>query len=121
MSPSGHTAWVQPSLDAALAAAPRHLVIELKLHVTSGQVSDTVPVVTGAGKSSSSVDTPVSAGGDFLNEKDSQVLATPIASAPVLIGRPDLPTILRNEIDHALGPVSVDGECLEYFRVRTAH
>jgi ferric-chelate reductase len=84
-------------LDAACAAAPVTLSIDLRLHVTSMTAS-----------SSSSLE----------KSPDIEALHTPINSpmsekSPsfqprTLPGRPNLREILRDEVHNAAGPVSVD-------------
>jgi ferric-chelate reductase len=98
-------AWIEPMLAAALDAAPRHLVIELKIYVTSvdsTSVSD--------GKETSSTGSPVISDAGIFDEKTFPALGGLSAMVRFNAGRPDVSALLREEIDATVGPVSVDGE-----------
>jgi hypothetical protein len=111
---SDHLDWISKSLADALAAAPPSLNIDLRLHVT-GASAPTVAL-----RLDKATPSRPSSSYDFWIEKArvsvtalafSEIVQASAPVAPVLRGRPDIGAILREAMDGAAGPVSVDGEC----------
>jgi hypothetical protein len=98
-----HIHWIADSLNSAIRAAPSTLSIVTHIHATSTSSETSAEVSTL--EQNSSPCTPV-------DEKHSVSSESPNSLTPpmqIYCGRPNIQKIFDEEIEIAVGPVSVDG------------
>lgn len=96
---AGHLPWITETLSQALATAKQSLEVDVRIYITGANVA---PAASPSGSLNSI----------SKSEKD-EVFIEPeaVAGAPrIHHGRPDITTILHDEISASSGDVSVDGE-----------
>ncbi|QRV87582.1 Ferric reductase like transmembrane component [Ceratobasidium sp. AG-Ba] len=99
-----HVEWVSRILYAALQDCPSALQLDVRIHVTQPGV----PVLV-QDKGSSESSTPIEAKPSPFEHKDkSTVSLESFTSAKVITGRPDISALLSEELESAIGQVSVD-------------
>ena len=97
----------------ALKNLPRGLSVDVRIHVT--RTIRTIALVHAAGLSDEHMGEKDFSLFPVVNRsskavKEKVVLASPVDSFQVCLGRPDLFTLVRDEVECAQGPVSVNGE-----------
>lgn len=107
---SAHLNWISETLLKSLDAVPSSFDVEIRVFITgsdSGTPASQQPTLRYG-------DTPEA---PVLDEKEKEIVMaeatsprSPSNALPTTLGRPDLPRLLKEEIDHTTGPVSVDGE-----------
>ena len=100
---SDHLKWISGALASALNAAPSSLHVDVRIFITGTNSPSPPPSMA---YNEDVLESPVS-----IDEKDKEaaVVSIPPAEFPTTLGRPDLLKLLREEVDIATGPVSVDG------------
>lgn len=101
---SGHIEWVSKALTEALELAPQGLDIFIRLFVTSGSAPGLVPADTW--NEDDSIHSSVE-GTAIGKSRPSSLLN--FSAVQVSQGRPDLPALLRSEVDANVGRLSVTG------------
>jgi hypothetical protein len=97
---------VAPSLDAAIAAKPADLAIDIRIFVTSSPALESAASLEKQGSlTPQSPDTVVGSPVDKGSHKNE----FPLELMRTTSGRPDVPALLHEEIGQAAGTVSVDG------------
>lgn len=107
--------WISKHIADALLATPASLSVEPRIFLTGKKpaaladlpILEAQTTPSPAEPATPTAESPISASGSFKGkEKMSTMLA--LTAMRVQIGRPDVESILRDAIDTAAGPVSVD-------------
>lgn len=104
----GHFAWITETLSEILRICPDSLTIQLKIHITqpiSLPDIDGIDIPTLGSQEQSAPPSPSS-----LSEKKFVLEPSLCLEVKSTRGRPDIPSLLEEEITTASGPVSVDGK-----------
>jgi len=109
--------WIAPELGEAVKDVPDALSLDIRIHITR---ADLVPALTiNAG---SSIDSDAVAEKEksaqpidpTIIEKGGPVSPTEGEGFKIVLGRPDLATLVKEEAESAPGPVSVNGAFCSY-------
>ncbi|KAI0777451.1 iron reductase [Trametes elegans] len=98
---ASHIEWVSDALAKALDLAPSDMEIAIRIFVTSGDATSLAPGQT------PSEDDSVHSSENTDPEKTRASSLLNLAAVQVSVGRPDLPALLRNEIESGTGRLSV--------------
>jgi hypothetical protein len=111
-----HLAWIATSLASAIACAPSTLELDIRIFVTQPDAHPLVLPKLGGDTLDSPV-TPLESSVDVESEKKPPRVVEISSFSDIRHegGRPDLKKILKEEIELARGPVSVDGESLSAY------
>lgn len=90
-------------MSRAIATAPTSLAIDPRIYVTGK--NHIIPGVPNLDYSGPAASTP-----NGEKEKDKKIEPPLYNALRITCGRPSIPKLLQDEVDTALGPVSVDGE-----------
>lgn len=113
LAPTEHIDWISADLAAVLGAAPAHLALDLRVHITDAP-EDVATLSSAPEKSpaesgeSLSLDSASGAGASKTQ------IAEVLDGVAVCRGRPEIATILAEEAAAAIGSMSVDGELVAY-------
>ena len=102
--------WVAPELREVVKDIPDALSLDLRIHIT--RANGLVPALRNSTeKTEEIIDSPIKS---TITEKDADVssMVEVDEEFKICLGRPDLATLVKEEVECAIGPVSVNGVLL---------
>ena len=105
--------WIAPELREAVKDVPGALWLDIRIHIT--RANDLVPSLHINGSPSSNNDMGVEKTEesaqpiDSTITKDGPVSPTEGERIKIYLGRPDLAALVKEEVESAIGPVTVNG------------
>jgi len=115
--------WIGSELREAVKDVPNTLSLDIRIHITR---ADLVPSLTINGRSSvnsnevAEKDETTRPIGPTVIEKVEPTSPTGGEGFKIILGRPDLATLVKEEVECAMGPVSVNGAYL-FLPIRPLH
>jgi len=106
--------WVASQLREAIRDVPDVLSLDIRVYIT--RANDLVPALMIDASSSRNSDVVIEKAEEnaepvksTIDEKDVKVSPTEDEGFKICLGRPDLATLVKEEVECARGPVSVNG------------
>jgi hypothetical protein len=114
--------WVAPELRQAVKDVPRDLSLDIRIHITRSD--DLIPALTINASSRNSSDAVAEETEEKAEAFDPTTTEKVVPASPTegeglkfCLGRPDLATLIKEEVECAIGPVSVNGAFLFLFNL----